>query len=143
MHLSDHKMTSNLDLLKINKFVLRKQELATELPNRNIVETVRAAGGLHATSATTPYLFLFARVTGFKREHLDRELYAKRNLGKIFLFEDNTADLLKEILGKAKSLGAFISGQDVDVKECEYMVPLMQRSAGGVRSPLKGCRLAR
>ena len=58
---------------------------------------------------------------------------------KIFLLEDNTADLLKEILAKARSLGVFTSGQDVDVKECESMVPLTQRSTGGVMSPLKDC----
>jgi hypothetical protein len=54
-----------------------------EKPNRGIVETVRAVGGLHATGATTPYLSLFARRKGFRKEDLDRELYVKRSLGKI------------------------------------------------------------
>jgi len=83
MSVSDHKMISTLDLLRINKFVLKKQQLAGGEPNWNIVKTVRAVGGLHATSAATPYLSLFARITGFKREHLDHELYVKRTLGKI------------------------------------------------------------
>lgn len=59
---------------------------------------------------------------------------------KIFLFEDNAADLLKEISIKAKNLGIFISGRDVKVKECESMVPLTERTAGGVMSPLKDCQ---
>jgi len=76
-------MTSKLDLLKINRFVLGKQRLTGEKIDESIVETVRAIGGLHATIATTPYLSLFARVENFRREQLDAELYVKRNLGKI------------------------------------------------------------
>jgi hypothetical protein len=48
-------MTSELNLLKMNKFVLGKQRLTGEKADKNIVETVRAIGGLHATSATTPH----------------------------------------------------------------------------------------
>jgi hypothetical protein len=55
-------MTPTLDLVRINKFVLGKQKLAGEEPDRTIVETVRAVGGLHATGAATPYLSLFETV---------------------------------------------------------------------------------
>jgi hypothetical protein len=76
-------MTSELNMFKMNKFVLRKQRLTGEKAEESLVETVRAIGGLHATSATTPYLSLFARRENFRREQLDAELYVKRNLGKI------------------------------------------------------------
>jgi hypothetical protein len=94
-------MTSDLDLLKVNKFVLRKQKLAGGEPGRNIVETVRAVGGLHATGATTPYLSCFARVAGFKREHLDHELYVKRNLGKIRYVRTTVYVLPKDMIPTA------------------------------------------
>jgi len=94
-------MTSNLDLLKVNKFVLRKQKLAGGEPNRNIVETVRAIGGLHTTDAATPYLSLFARVAGFKREHLDHELYVKRKLGKIRYVRTTVYVLPKDMIPTA------------------------------------------
>ncbi len=63
--------------------MLSKQRLAGERADQNLVETVKAIGGLHAINAITPYLSLFARVKNFEREQLDNELYLKRNLGKI------------------------------------------------------------
>jgi hypothetical protein len=76
-------MTSDLSLLKMNKFVLGKQRLTGEKVEEDLVETVRAIGGLHATIPATPYLSLFARVEDFRREQLDKALYVTRSLGKI------------------------------------------------------------
>ena len=94
-------MASDLDLVRINKFVLNKQRLTDEKPNQNIVETVRDVGGLHATGATTPYLSLFPRVRDFKREHLDQELYVKRNLGKIRYVRTTVYILPKDMIPTA------------------------------------------
>jgi hypothetical protein len=58
---------------------------------------------------------------------------------KVFLFDGGNADLLKEVSAKAKSMGAFICGHDVDVRVCGSMVPLPERTAGGVMSPLRDC----
>jgi len=80
---SDDKMTFDLTLRRINSVVLHKQRLAYKGSCEDIVQTVKDIGGLHATSSTTPYLSLFARVRGFRRECLDHELYVKRSLGKI------------------------------------------------------------
>jgi len=76
-------MSSDFDVLRVNRFVLKKQRLTGENLNESIVDTVRAVGGLHATGATTPYLSLFARRKGFRREDLDRDLYVKRSLCKV------------------------------------------------------------
>ena len=58
---------------------------------------------------------------------------------KIFLFEKAEKSVLEKILLKAHEIGKFIVGEDVSVKECKSMVPLTQRTAGGVMSPLKNC----
>jgi hypothetical protein len=94
-------MSSDPDLLRVNRFVLKKQRLTDEKPNRSIVETVRAVGGLHATGATTPYLSLFARVKGFRKEDLDQELYVKRNLGKIRYVRTTVYVLPKDMIAAA------------------------------------------
>ncbi len=94
-------MTSELNLLKMNKFVLAKQRLTGEKADSSIVETVRAIGGLHATSATTPYLSLFARLKNFRREQLDAELYVKRNLGKIRCVRKTVYVLPKDMIPTA------------------------------------------
>ena len=58
---------------------------------------------------------------------------------KVFLFDDNETDVLKEIHFKARSVGTFITDKEVRIKECDSMIPLTQRTAGGVMSPLKDC----
>lgn len=58
---------------------------------------------------------------------------------KIFLFSRVNPEVSKEISSKAKKIGKFISGKDVQVKRCRSMVPLTERTMGGFMSPLKGC----
>ncbi len=58
---------------------------------------------------------------------------------KIFLFNDVKANILKEIYSKAENVGTFISGKEVQIRKCDSMIPLSQRTAGGVMSPLKNC----
>jgi hypothetical protein len=57
----------------------------------------------------------------------------------LFLFQENKADLAKEINFRAAGLGAFISGRQTEAKECKSMTPLTHRIAGGVMSPLRSC----
>ena len=58
-------------------------------------------------------------------------------LVKIFLFETVERNATKEIRLKAREIGKFISGKDVEIKDCDSMVPLTRRTAGGYMSPLK------
>jgi hypothetical protein len=39
----------------------------------------------------------------------------------------------------AKKIGKFIVNREAQIKECDSMVPLTRRTAGGVMSPLKEC----
>lgn len=56
---------------------------------------------------------------------------------KIYLLKNVKKDILKEIQTKAKNLGTFITGKEVEIKECKSMIPLPQRTAGSFMSPLK------
>jgi len=58
---------------------------------------------------------------------------------KIFLFEEAEGSVLREIYLKAQKIGKFIAEKEVQIKECNSMVPLTHRTAGAVMSPLKGC----
>lgn len=55
----------------------------------------------------------------------------------LFLFGNIESGILGEIHSEAKNIGAFISGKQVTVEECDSMIPLIQRTAGGFMSPLK------
>ncbi len=64
----------------VTKYLLHKQHLLDTSRAANVLEVVNDIIALHATSATTPYLSLFARMTDFQRGQLDSELYVNRNL---------------------------------------------------------------
>lgn len=89
---------NHIDLDRVNHFVLRKQHLADDSRIDDIVRITSDIVGLHATSATTPYLSLYARTHHFEKEHLDEELYLKRNLAKIRCMRNTLYILPKEML---------------------------------------------
>jgi hypothetical protein len=68
-----------LDWNSVNPYLLLKHHLLND-SQTNVLQVVDDIIALHATSAITPYLSLFARVKSFKKEHLDQELYKKRSL---------------------------------------------------------------
>jgi len=75
--------TSTYSLKAVNRFILAKQHLSEDSKTDNIVQITRDIGGLHATSATTPYLSLLARTNSFPKENLREELYQKKSLAKV------------------------------------------------------------
>lgn len=58
---------------------------------------------------------------------------------KLFFFREVEESTLKEIHLEAEKIGKFIADKQVKIKECDSMVPLTRRTAGGVMSPLKSC----
>jgi hypothetical protein len=56
---------------------------------------------------------------------------------KLFLFADCESRVLREVYSKAQNIGRFISGKEVQLKKCDSMVPLTQRTAGGFMTPLR------
>jgi hypothetical protein len=56
---------------------------------------------------------------------------------KILLFDKIKNTALIEICSKAQKIGKFITGKEVQIRECSSMVPLVKRTAGGFMSPLR------
>ena len=56
---------------------------------------------------------------------------------KIFFFRGASPRLLDKIRIQARDMGHFIAAREVQVSECETMVPLTQRPAGSMMAPLK------
>jgi hypothetical protein len=85
----------------VSKYQLHKQHLLKQSQAETVLEVVEDILALHATSASTPYLSLFARMKNFQRNMFDRELYIKRHLirletlrGTLFITSTNLAPLL-------------------------------------------------
>lgn len=80
------KMQRYVDLEEINQFVLSKQHLTedSKAESKYLVQIVKDISGLHAQVASTPYLSLWNRINSFQKEELNRELYERRTLVKIW-----------------------------------------------------------
>ncbi len=68
---------------QVNHFVLGRQHLLPDAHTKYIIGITDDVCGLHATSASSPYLSLYARTDNFKREKLENELFREKTLGKI------------------------------------------------------------
>ena len=82
----------------------------------------------------TSTILLDGKVVGIWDFTADKEPFVK-----ILLFEHVENSILTEIYSKAQKIGKFIAGKEVTVKECDSMIPLPRRTAGGFMSPLKNC----
>jgi len=56
---------------------------------------------------------------------------------KLFIFEKARNDLLDRIYFEASSTGEFVAERGVRVEECKSMIPLTERTAGSVMTPLR------
>ena len=60
-------------------------------------------------------------------------------LVKIYYLKDVGRDVRKKVRTRASDMGKFITGMPVQIKVCDSMVPLPNRTAGSFMSPLKNC----
>lgn len=57
---------------------------------------------------------------------------------KILLFSNKlNENTLEKVFSKAKAIGKFITDSEVEIQQCDSIIPLTQRTAGGYLSPLK------
>jgi len=63
----------------------------------------------------------------------------KEAVVKLFFFNKVKDSVLNEIYIKTNKIGKFIADKEVIIKECNFMVPLVERTMGGFMSPLKDC----
>jgi hypothetical protein len=90
-------------LNQVNHFLLCKQHLSDNTKSENIVQIIKDIGGLHATSATTPYLSLFNRCINFSKDKLDKEIFVHCTLGRIRYVRKTIYLLPKDFLSTAFS----------------------------------------
>ena len=76
-------MIPAFDLSSVSGYLAHKQHLLASSHQHDLLRVTRDIVALHATSATSPYLSLWARVAGFEREMLDDALYEQRSLAKV------------------------------------------------------------
>ncbi len=91
----------------VTQYILHKQHLLESARSDKIGDVVNDILALHATSATTPYLSLFARMKNFRCSDFDREFHSKRNLIRLELMRGTlfiTTTALAPLLFQATKL---------------------------------------
>ncbi len=76
-------MTGVFKVSLVNRYLAHKQHLLPASHLADVVQVTRDIVALHATSATSPYLSLRARVPDFQREMLEDALYERRKLARV------------------------------------------------------------
>ncbi|HEX4998390.1 MAG TPA: crosslink repair DNA glycosylase YcaQ family protein [Terriglobia bacterium] len=59
---------------------MRRQYLDRPFPSKDILELIKASGWIYSPGCSTPYLSLWARMTGFKAEDLNRLVFDEKKL---------------------------------------------------------------
>ncbi len=74
---------NDLNVSTVNSYLAHKQHLLPGSRLADPVQVSRDVVALHATGAAGPYLSLWARVPGFRRETLEASLYERRELARV------------------------------------------------------------
>jgi hypothetical protein len=90
-----------ISLDRIHHFVMKKQHLTPDSKINDIVQIVKDMGGLHATSATTPYLSLFARTEKFEKMDLSKELSHRKSLARVRYVRNTVHILPRDFIAQA------------------------------------------
>jgi len=90
-----------LELDDVNDFLLEKQHLSPRARVGDIPKIVKDITALHATRPSTSYISLHARMNGFTRKYLERELFEKKTLGKIKCMRKTVHIVNREFLSVA------------------------------------------
>ncbi len=72
-----------MNVFVVNSYLAHKQHLLPASRLSDVVQVTRDVVALHATSATSPYLSLWARMSNFRHEMLEDALYEQRELVKM------------------------------------------------------------
>ena len=78
--MSNLKIKKPVSLQHINSWRMRRQYLEKPFPSKNILDLVKAVGWIYSPGCSTPYLALWARMSSFKTEDLNRLVFDDHKL---------------------------------------------------------------
>jgi winged helix DNA-binding protein len=78
--MTSSKVKKPISLQQINSWRIHRQFLDRPFPSKNIVDLVKSIGWLYSPGCSTPYLALWARMSGFKADDLNRLVFDDRKL---------------------------------------------------------------
>jgi hypothetical protein len=69
-----------VSIQRLNEWRMRRQSLDKPIGSKNILELIKSTGWIYSPGCSTPYLTLWARMSSFKSEDLNRLVFDERKL---------------------------------------------------------------
>ena len=114
----------------VNHHILEKHHLTNDSNVDDILKITKDLCGLQATGTFEPYVYLFSRKKGFRKEELDKELYKTKTLLKVrgmrntmFIVTKDDAPILHEATNylKENRFEGFFNYSDFTRKEYDEL----------------------
>src|SRR5213593_2425840 len=78
--MTSSKVKKPISLEHMNAWRLHRQFLDRPFPSKNILELIKSIGWIYSPGCSTPYLSLWARLSSFKADDLNRTFFEERKL---------------------------------------------------------------
>jgi len=78
--MTSSKVKKPIPLDHMNAWRLHRQFLDRPFPSKNILELIKSIGWIYSPGCSTPYLSLWARLSAFKADDLNRTVFEERKL---------------------------------------------------------------
>jgi len=81
--MTSQKIKKPVSLDQINSWRMHRQHLDRAFPSKNIIDLVRSVGWLYSPGCSTPYLALWARMSSFKNDDLNKLVFEDPKLVQV------------------------------------------------------------
>src|SRR5438270_7628765 len=78
--MNSSKVKKSVPLAHLNAWRMRRQFLDRPFGSKNLVELIKSIGWIYSPGCSTPYLSLWARMTPFRAEDLNRLVFDDHKL---------------------------------------------------------------
>src|SRR6266446_7491088 len=78
--MTSSKVKKPISLEQVNSWRMHRQFLDRPFSSKNIVDLIKSVGWIYSPGCSTPYLALWARLSSFKADDLNRLVFEERKL---------------------------------------------------------------
>src|SRR6266853_981459 len=78
--MTSSKVKKPISLEQVNSWRMHRQFLDRPFASKNIVDLIKSVGWIYSPGCSTPYLALWARLSSFKADDLNRLVFDERKL---------------------------------------------------------------
>ncbi len=131
------RRTKPFPVERLNAWRMHRQWLDRPFRGRGLVDLIRSVGWIYSPGGSTPYVSLWARMSGFRPSTLDRSVFEERTLVPLDTLRGNTMLVPVEDVPIALRIRAR-TFTDL-AAQAEDMLPLARPEMDRLKSAVLGC----